>query len=181
MSFPAAPALDPDEAAYATCIVSDVMPVTPDVFFAWYWDEPAENFMRGTLVVAPIVKVERLPGCTYGNPDEPVIYHFKDRTIAFEHVLKKDLPRGFTYLSWGYTSPLRVMTDHALVTLEAFPEGETRTKLVWTYRFHVKRRFLMPLARLFANYEWRKNLVGALKVIREHLEKNGTAKRIHEV
>ncbi|MBK8456761.1 MAG: hypothetical protein IPL47_06350 [Phyllobacteriaceae bacterium] len=180
MTYPPIPKLDPDDSHYARCQVIDTIPVSPKVFFDWYWDEPAPNFMRGTLIVAPIIRVETLPGCTYGNPDEPIIYHFKDGTIAYEHVLKKDLPNGFSYQSWGYTSPLRVLTDYARVSLEARADGENRTKLVWTYDFHVPRRYLMPLARLFANYEWRKNLTGALKVIREHLEKHGAAKRIHQ-
>lgn len=174
---PAAP--DPADNGYATCRVEDVIAVPADSFFDWYMFEPIENFMLGTLIVPPITGTEPIDGPAWGEPGAARKIFFKDGTSSLERILSTDLPRSYSYQPWAYTSPVRFLSDHAVSTMSALPEGDA-TRIVWDYGFHPKNALAKPLLQGFVSLDWKRNLQNGLNVIKQHLEAHGTAKRIHE-
>lgn len=179
MNHPTAPALDSDEANYATCQVTALMPIAANDFFDWYMAEPIENFMLGTLFVPPITGVE-LVGCdNFLEPDALRLITFRDGTIAWEKLLSTDFPHSYSYMPYAYTNPMRLFSDHAKATMTAVPEGG-QARIVWDYAFHARNRAVLPIVKLFVALDWKRNLANGLAVIRNHLAEHGAQKRIHE-
>ncbi len=178
--FTPAPEPDRNSAAYAWVRVEETIDVPADEFMGWYMFEPIENFMLGTIVVPPITGTEPLPGPAWGMPGAGRRIFFRDGTVSLERMLSTDLPRGYSYQPWAYTNPVRLLSDHAVSTMRAEAAG-TMTRIVWDYGFHARSRMARPLLQLFVNLDWKRNLQGALRVLKTHLEVHGTGKRIHEV
>lgn len=181
VNHPPAPPLDPNEANYARCQVTEVLPVPFGTFFDWYFVEPVEHFMRGTVTVAAITSVENIPGFTYGRPREPRIYHFRDGTRAYEHVLESNFPHGYSYQSWAFTNPVKFICDHAKARMRAEPDGTGRTKITWDYAFHARNRLVLPFLQLFVGVEWRRSMRSVLGILKAHLARHGTTSQIHDV
>ncbi len=175
-----APEIDLDESNYAHCQVIETLPIPADTFFDWYMDEPPENFMVGTLIVAPITGTEPISAEPYGKPGTSRLFHFKDGTVARERILTMDMPREYFYQPYGYDNPIHFLSDHAKSTMRAEPDGEN-TRIVWDYAFHAKNKVALPFVKLFVSLDWKRNLMNGLKIIKAHLEAHGTSKRIHEV
>jgi hypothetical protein len=180
MTPPPAPDIDPNEGNYAHCRVEETLPIKADTFFDWYMKEPIENFMIGTLIVAPIVAVKAVGEEVFGVPGHNRLIEFKDRTIAYERVLTSDFPRKYSYQPYAFTNPVRLISDHAKATMEAVPEGE-HTRIIWDYAFHARHRLFVPILQLFVSLDWTRNLRKGLRVIKKHIEVHGTSKRIDEV
>lgn len=177
--FPA-PDIDPDESNYAHCQVSEELSVPADAFFDWYMKEPIENFMLGTLVVSPVTGVEPLSDKPFGEVGSARLIHFKDGTIARERVLTNDLPRQYSYQPYGYNNPMHLLADYAKATMRIEPHGEG-SRVIWDYAFHAKNKAALPLVKLFVKLDWNRNLTGALKIIKHHLEHHGPTVHIHAV
>lgn len=175
----AAPAPESGTARYATCRLETVIDVPADDFFDWYMHEPIENFMLGTMVVPPITGTEPMPGPAWGEPGAARKIFFKDGTTSLERILETDLPRGYSYQPWAYTSPVRLLSDYAVSTMQAVPEGN-KTRIIWDYGFHAKSGIALPVLKLFVSFDWKRNLSNALDKLKAHLETHGTEKRIHE-
>lgn len=179
MDHPIAPQLDSDESNYATCQVSEVMPVAWDAFFDWYMAEPIENFMRGTLIVPPITGTQ-LVGCDrFLEPGSTRRIAFRDGTIAWETVLSTDFPRSYSYMPYAYTNPMRLFSDHAKATMTVAPEGES-ARVIWDYAFHARSKAVLPVVKLFVTLDWKRNLSKGLAVIKAHLAEHGTQRRIDQ-
>lgn len=180
MSQNTAPAPDTGEGLYARCRLEEVIDVPAETFFNWYMHEPIENFMHGTMVVPPITGTEALPGPEWGEPGAARKIFFKDGTTSLERILETDMPRGYSYQPFAYTSPVRLLSDYAVSTMQALPEGD-KTRIVWDYGFHARSGIAVPVLKLFVTYDWKRNLANALRTLKMHLEVHGTGKRIHEV
>ncbi len=180
LDFTAAPETDSNSATYACVRVEETIDVPADEFMGWYMFEPIENFMLGTIVVPPITGTEPLPGPAWGEPGAARRIFFRDGTVSLERILSTDFPRGYSYQPWAYTNPVRLLSDHAVSTMRAEPEG-AMTRIVWDYGFHARSRMARPLLQLFVSLDWKRNLQGALRALKMHLEVHGTAKRIHEI
>ncbi len=173
------PAPQPAKDGYATCCVETVINIPADSFFDWYMFEPLENFMMGALIVPRITGTELLPGPAWGQPGAARKILFKDGTSALERILSTDLPRSYSYQPWAYTSPVRLLSDYAICTMSALPQ-DGKTRIVWDYGFHARNAIAKPLLQGFVSTDWKRNLENGLKVLKQHLETYGTAKRIHE-
>lgn len=178
-NFPA-PELDLDESNYAHCQVTETLSIPAEDFFDWYMKEPIENFMLGTLVVSPVTRVEPLTDIPFGEPGSARLIHFKDRTVARERVLTNDLPKQYSYQPYGYNNPMHLLADYAKATMRIEPYGDG-SRIVWDYAFHAKNKAVLPLVKLFVKLDWTRNLKGGLKVIKDHLDANGTSVHIHDV
>lgn len=176
------PPPDPETnaAAYASVRVEETIDLSADDFMDWYMFEPIENFMLGTIVVPPITGTEPLPGPPWGMPGSARRIFFRDGTVSLERILTTDLPRGYSYQPWAYTNPVRLLSDYAISTMRAEPH-DGKTRIVWDYGFHPRSRMARPLLQLFVSLDWKRNLQGALRVLKMHLEIHGTTRRIHEV
>ena len=179
MSVDTAPAPAAEDALYARCRLEEVIDLPADTFFDWYMHEPIENFMLGTLVVPPITGTELLAGPEWGEPGAARKIHFKDGTTALERILETDLPNGYSYQPWAYTSPVRLLSDYAVSEMRALPE-DGKTRIVWDYAFHARNGIALPVLKLFVKLDWKRNLAGGLKVLKTHLETHGTVKQIHD-
>lgn len=175
-----APRPESDMNRYATVRVEAVIDMPADEFMAWYMFEPIENFMLGTLVVPPITGTEPMPGPAWGEAGAARKIFFRDGTTSLERITATDLPRGYSYQPWAYTSPVRLLSDYAVSTMRAEPEGG-RTRIVWDYGFHPRNALARPLLQVFATYDWKRNLANALDLLKAHLEMHGTSQRMHEV
>ncbi len=175
------PEIDPDESNYAHCQVTEILPIAADTFFDWYMAEQPENFMRGTMLVSPMVGVEQLSAEPFGAPGTTRLFHFKDGTVAREIVLASDFPRKYSYQPYGYDNPIHFLSDHAKATMRADPNSDGTTLVTWDYAFHAKNKFALPPVGLFVSLDWKRNLANALKVIKAHLEVYGTSRQMGEV
>ncbi len=175
----AAPALTEDAGKYAHCRLEEVIDLPAESFFDWYLSEPIENFMLGTLVVPPITGTEALPGPDWGEPGAARKIFFKDGSTALERILSTDLPNGYRYQPWAYTSPVRLLSDYAVSEMRVAPENG-KTRLTWNYAFHARNGIALPVLKLFVSLDWKRNLANGLRVLKAHLELHGTDKRIHE-
>ena len=176
-SFPAAP--EPAKDGYARCRVEGTIAIPADSFFDWYMYEPLENFMHGAMIVPGIARTEPLAGPSWGEPGSARKIIFRDGSSALERILSTDLPRSYSYQPWAYTNPVRLMSDYAVSTMSALPEGDG-TRIVWDYGFHARNSVFMPMLQLFVSVNWTRNLQNGLTVFKRHLETHGTQKRIVE-
>lgn len=172
---------DPDthDENYARCRVETVIAIPAKTFFDWYMFEPIENFMLGTLIVPPITGTEPVSGPEWGKAGACRKIFFKDGTTSLERILETNLPASYRYQPWAYTSPVRLLSDYAVSTMQAVPEGGN-CRIVWDYGFHPRNAIARPLLQLFVTLDWKRNLANGLKVIKAHLEAHGTAKSISE-
>ena len=173
------PAPEPAKDGYARCRVEGTIAIPADSFFDWYLYEPLENFMHGALIVPGIAATEPLPGPQWPEAGAARKIVFRDGSIALERILSTDLPRSYSYQPWAYTNPVRIMSDYAVSTMNALPDGDG-TRIVWDYGFHARSSLFMPLLQAFVSINWTRNLDNGLKVFKQHLETHGTAMRIHE-
>ncbi len=180
MTHKKAPDLDLNEANYAHCQVTEILPIPANEFFDWYMKEPPESFMLGTLVVPPIVSTEVISKEKFGTVGSARFFKFKDGTVAYEEVLSANFPEKYSYLPYGYDNPIHFLSDHAKSTMRVEADGEN-TRVIWDYAFHAKNKFTLPLVKLFVSLDWKRYLTNGLTVIRSHLETHGTSKQIHEV
>ena len=174
-----APAPAESDGTYAKCRVEEMIDLPAEDFFDWYMNEPIENFMLGTLVVPPITGTEAIPGPEWGRAGAARKIFFKDGTTALERILETDLPNGYRYQPWAYTSPVRLLSDYAVSEMRVLPE-DGKSRIVWDYAFHARNGISLPVLKLFVALDWKRNLAGGLKVLKAHLEQHGTDKRIHE-
>ena len=176
-AFPPAPT--PADENYATCRVEMIIGIDADRFFDWYMDEPVQNFMLGTMIVPAVTGTVHLPGPAWREPGATRIIHFKDGSHSLERILSADWPRAYSYQPWAYTNPVRLLSDYAVATMTALPEGVS-TRIVWDYGFHARHGWARPTLQAFVDYGWKRNLEGGLKVMKAHLETHGTSRRIHD-
>lgn len=180
MSTTLAPVPETGDSSYAQCCVEELIAIPAETFFDWYMHEPIENFMLGTLMVPPITGTEALPGPEWGQAGAVRKIFFKDGTTALERILETDFPRSYSYQPWAYTNPVKLLSDYAVSTMSAVPE-DGNTRIVWDYGFHARNSLALPLLKMFVSLDWKRNLAGGLRVLKQHLETHGTARRIHEM
>ncbi len=174
------PTIDPDESNYAHCRVVETLPIAADSFFEWFMAEKPENLMRGTVLVSPVIRTEKLTAEPFGAPGTSRMFYFKDGTIAREVILSSDFPREYSYQPYGYDNPIHILSDYAKATMRAEPEGD-RTRVIWDYAFHAKNKYALQPVKLFVSFDWKRNLTNALKVMKAHLEVHGASKQIDDV
>lgn len=172
-----APDPEKKDSAYASVRVETCIDMNADDFFAWYLQEPLENFMLGTMIVPPITGSTVLSGPQWGKAGSSRKIFFKDGTTSLERIIETNLPHSYHYQPWAYTNPVRLISDYAVSTMHAVPEGN-KTRIIWDYGFHARHRLVKPLLQLFVTLDWKRNLANGLKVIKAHLETHGTSRRI---
>ncbi len=174
------PAPEPAKDGYASCRAETFINMPAAGFLDWYLYEPIENFMFATMIVPAITHCEPLPGPAWGETNSARKIFFKDGTTALERILSLNLPHSYSYQSWAYTSPVKLMSDHAVATMTALSENGG-TRIVWDYGFHARHPMLKPAVQGFVSLNWKRHLENGLGVLKRHLETHGTAKRIHDV
>ncbi|MGB8818614.1 MAG: SRPBCC family protein [Rhizobiaceae bacterium] len=173
------PAPHPADENYATCQVEAVININADTFFSWYMLEPVENFMLGTMIVPAVTGTEPMAGPAWGDAGAMRTIRFKDGSHSLERILSTNWPRAYSYQPWAYTNPVRLLSDYAVATMSALPEGAA-TRIVWDYGFHARHSWALPALQAFVDYGWKRNLEGGLAVMKAHLEAHGADRRIHE-
>jgi len=179
MNVHQAPKVDTNESNYAHCRVEEVIDMQATDFFEWYLRQRLENFMKGTMVVPPITGSEALEGPQWGEVDSARKIFFKDGTEALERIIATDFPNGYEYQPWAYTSPVRLLSDFATSNMRAVQDGD-QTRIIWDYAFHSKSALALPVLKLFVMLDWKRNLTGGLKIIKQHIEAHGTAVDLHQ-
>lgn len=174
------PAPTPAKEGYATCRVECVVDIAADTFFDWYLFEPIENFMHGTMIVAPITGTQMMDGPAWPETGSVRGISFKDGTTALERITSMNLPRSYCYQPWAFTNPIRLLSNYATATMSALPENG-KTRIVWDYGFHPRSPIMRPLLQAIVSLDWKRNLQNGLDVLKAHLDVHGTAKRIHEI
>lgn len=168
-NFPA-PQLDADSSSYVKCQVAETLPIAAGLFFDWYLKQAPENFMQGTMVIAPVVAHEPLTRQPFGEKNASRMMHFEDGTVARERVLEENLPRSLTSQLFGYDHSIRLVADHATSTISVKEVDAEHCRVVWDYAFHARNAASMSVLKLFVPFDWKRNISNALNAMRDQLE-----------
>jgi Polyketide cyclase / dehydrase and lipid transport len=130
--------------------------------------------------VSPIIATLPASEIDWGATGSTRRVYFHDGTVALERILSTALPFSYSYQIWGFASPVRLISDHAVSTITAIDRGGG-THVVWDYGFHARSASFRPFLALFMRLDWTSAMRNGLDILKTHLEMHGLSMHIHEV
>lgn len=164
-----APELDPDNSNYAHCQLVDILPIPADKFLDWFLAVPLEDYMLGSMIVPVITGTRPLSEKPYGTAGTSRIIDFRDKSECRECIISTDFPNSYFYQPYGFTSPLRFLSDHAKSTMHCEAVDKDTTRIVWDYAFHARNKIALQLIRIFVKVDWMRYMKGAIDTLKVQL------------
>lgn len=149
--------------------VTDRVAMPIDRFDAWFQSVELEEILPGYGSIPRIVRSELVKG-TWSDPGARRRVFMEDGSSVLEEVLEERRPHYFSYMVWGFASPIGLLARYGRGEFFMSEAGQDATDVRWVYSFAPKTVLAIPPLQLIVKTAFRPFMEHCMEAIRQVAE-----------